>query len=171
MPRFRVVDNDDVDALDSANKGIARVLDPEIHRIERDQLSIGHLLANTALQVRLNIAEEQQSGTFRFVRYFRLKVSEDVQMRVHRLSDVQIVLVTTAPAKRLAVFNSFDVVRVDATTLKNFLLSKVTTYDCDDAYFGKKAGRDRKVRGGAAKHLVAFTKRSFDLVISNRTDN
>jgi hypothetical protein len=71
---------------------------------------------------------------------FRLKVSEDVQVGVERVSDVQIVLVTTAPTKRLAVFDSLDVARADAATIENFLLGEVAAYDGNDTDVGEKAG-------------------------------
>jgi hypothetical protein len=116
------------------------VLDPQIHRIERHEFRVGHLLSDTALQVGLNVAEEQQPRTFRVFRQFRLKVCEDVQVSVECLRDVQIVLVTTAPTKRLAVFDSLDVARVDSASLKNILLGEVAAYNGNDTDFREEAG-------------------------------
>jgi hypothetical protein len=100
-----------------------------------------------------------------------LKIGEDVQVGVESLSDVQIVLVTTAPTKRLAVCDSFDVVRVDAATVKNVLLGEVAAYDGNDTDSREEAGRDRKMRGRTAEHLLRFTKWGFDCVISNRSND
>ena len=97
----------------------------------------------------------------------RLKVGEDVQIREKCVSDVQIVLIATAPAERLAVCDSFEVARADAATVKDFLLGEIAADHADYADVGKEARRDRKVRGRAAQHLVTFTERGFDAVISN----
>ena len=57
---------------------------------------------------------------FRFLGKLWLKVGEDIQLRIERMGDVEIVIVTPAPAKRLAVFNFFEIARTDAAALKYF---------------------------------------------------
>ncbi len=54
-------------------------------------------------------------------------------------------------------------------SIKDFLLirAEVATDDADDAYIREETCGDREVRGGATKHLFAFTKGRFDGVERN----
>ena len=126
---------------------------------------------SAALEIRLNVAEKQQSRLFRFSRDLGLKVCEDVQVRVERVGGVQVVIVTTSPAKRFAVFDALEIVRADAATLKHFAVVEVAANHTDDTYICKKACGDGEMRSRTAKHLLAFTKRGFNGVVCNRSDN
>ena len=77
---------------------------------------------------------------FGLLGYLWLKVGKDVQLRVERVGNVQIVLVTASPAKRFAVLDSFEVARTDSATFKHFLLREIAADNADDADVGKEAG-------------------------------
>ena len=64
---------------------VARVLDPEVHRVERGELRPGALLANVALEVRLDVGQEQQVR-LRASGELRLEVAEHAQLRVERVA-------------------------------------------------------------------------------------
>ena len=88
----------------------------------------------------MNVAEKQQSRTFRLVGYLWLKVGKDIQLSVERMSDIQIVFITTAPAEGLAVCDSFEVARADSAAVKNFLLGEITADDANNTDVSKEAG-------------------------------
>jgi hypothetical protein len=147
------------------------VLDPQVHRVERDEFRAGHLFAHAALEIRLDVAEKQESRLFRLFRNLRLKFGEHVQVGKESVRDVQVVLVFAAPPERLAVLDSFEIVSADAARFKHVDVGEITANNADDAHVSKEAGRNGKVRGRAAKHLLALTERSFNCVVRDRTND
>ena len=148
------------------------MLDPKVHRVERDQFCVRHLLAHAALEIRLNVAEKQQSRIFRLVGDLWLEVGKDIQLGVERVSDVQVVVITTVPSETFCRPAILSRSRVPMPRLSNTsLLGEITTDHTDDTDVRKEAGGDGEVRGRTAKHLVTFSKGGFDGVVSNRSNN
>jgi hypothetical protein len=53
---------------------------------------------------------------------------------------VQIVIITSDPAKRLAGFDLLEITRADAATVKCFLVREIAADDADDTDAGKETG-------------------------------
>ena len=88
------------------------------------------------------LPKKQQSRFFRLFGYLWLEVRKYIQIGVQSVSDVEIVVVTTSPSKRLTVRDFFQVVRADATTFKHLLLGEVASDYTDDTYVSKETRGD-----------------------------
>ena len=119
----------------------------------------------------MDIAEKQEPRPPGFFRDFRLKLRKDVQVGKQRVGDVQVIVVTAAPAKRFAIFDAFKVTRGDAMFFENVDVVEVAADYADDTDVGKEAGGNREVRSGTAEHLVALAKGGFNCVVSDGTNN
>ena len=66
-----------------------------------------------ALPGRLDVPEKNQPRTFRLRRKFRFKAGKNIQLRLERMRDIQVVFVAAVPAKCLAIRNAFEIGSVD----------------------------------------------------------
>src|SRR5581483_2735950 len=122
----------EIDHFDRFLQRLARGIDPQIHRVESNQFRIRNLFANAALQIRLDVTEKNQTGILRAFGQLWLKTGKDIQMRVERMRNIQIVFVFPEPAKSFSVGNDFQIARIDLVSIKNraLLSAKVPADDC-----------------------------------------
>src|SRR6185436_18480976 len=99
-----------------------------------------HLFAHLALQLRLDVAEKDHPRALRLFGELRLEVCEDVELRVERVRSVEVEVVASAPEEGLALFDAFEVVRVDPALLEDphLLRAEVAADDADDAHVRKE---------------------------------
>ena len=151
---FGVVDQQDIDQLQRFREFLGRAFDPVIHGVAAGQAHTVHLAADIGLQRGLDVGQEQKLGVFVLFRNLRVESLEYVQVGEVGLRLVEVVGVGSAPAKGLAL-GALDAARVDAVLVEDILLlgTEVLAHDGDDAHLGEVAGRQRKVRGGAAENI------------------
>jgi hypothetical protein len=76
-PQLRVVEQQAVAPLDRLQQVVPRGLDPEVHRVERDEGCLLALFAHLTLQGWLDVREEQQVTFARLLGELRLEVAKD----------------------------------------------------------------------------------------------
>jgi hypothetical protein len=170
---LRVVDDDDVDLAHGVPHPFGHGVDPVVHRVERDQLRARDLLAHLDLQVRLDVAEEDEARRPRRIGELRLEVGEDVELRVERVRGVEIEVVAPAPEEGAAGGDDFQIVRVDLVLAEDAELvsPEVAADDADDPHVREEARREREVRGRAAEHPLALAERGFHRVERDGADD
>ena len=113
-----VVDDQAVDLGDRRPQRVPGGLDPEVHRVEAAEVGAA-LGADLALQVGLDVGEEEGVGGLRALRELRLELGEDAEPGVLGVGDVEVVLVAAAPEEGLAARHPLDVVGEDAALLEH----------------------------------------------------
>jgi hypothetical protein len=103
LPRFGVVERDEVDMLEQLEHVVATAFDPEVHRVASDELGFGHLRQHVELQSRIDVAQEHERRVAELCRDLRTKIREHTEMRLECLGHVQIVAVPAAPPERRAL--------------------------------------------------------------------
>src|SRR5579862_5132663 len=116
-----VVDQENVDQLQSFAEFLKGALDPVIHGVASREADAVHLVANVGLQSGLDIGEEKEIGVFVFLRNAGLKFFEDVQVGESSLRFVQVVGVGAAPAESLAR-SAFQAADVDVVATEDLFL-------------------------------------------------
>ena len=103
LARLAVVERDHVDFLEQREQIGAPALDPEVHRVARDELRLAHLAQHLELQARIDVAEEDERRVAELLGDLRREVREHAELRLERLGRVEVVAVAAAPAERLAL--------------------------------------------------------------------
>ena len=157
----------------AAHERVARDVDPQVHRVERDEARLRQLRAHVALQVGLDVRQEQHVAGARALGQLRLEALEHAQLRVERLARVQVPAVLAAPEERLAAGDALDVGDVDAALAHHVELglAEVLADRADDADLVEERGGQREVHGGAAEHPLALAERRLDGVVGDRADH
>ena len=155
-----IVEQQAVDLADRGHERVARRLYPEVHRVERDEPGAVALGAHAALELGLDVAQEDDIRGLRRVRELGLEVAEDVELGVVGVRDVEVVLVVAAPEEGLAALDVLDVARLDAASMQHLelVLAEVVADRPDDADVGEEARGEREMHGGAAQHPVALAE-------------
>jgi hypothetical protein len=99
-----------------------RGLDPQVHRVQADDARIRALLAHLALQVGLDVGQEDHVRRPGRPRQLGLPVGEHVELRVVGVAGVEVVLVLARPEEGLAARDVLDVVDVDAARAQHVVL-------------------------------------------------
>ena len=97
-----LVDQQQVDMHQGAQQRFALAGNPEVHGVAGHQLRCPDLAENLQLQFGVDVAQENVLGFPVSLGKPRVKRLEDVQVRRQRLGLVQIVVVASLPAERLA---------------------------------------------------------------------
>ncbi len=97
-----VVEQHAVDRLDHAQQRLAGGVDPQVHRVQRDEAGALALLAHAQLQIGLDVREEQHVALARGLGELGLELGEDPQLGVVGVGGVEVVVVVPAPEERLA---------------------------------------------------------------------
>ena len=152
---------------------LVRDVDPEVHRVHRDEPRGRALLAHVALQVGLDVAQEQHLGVARGGRELRLEVLEDVEVRLQRVALVDVAVVAAGPEERLAAGHVLDVVGQHPAVVQDrvLLLAEVVAHRPDDAGLGELRRGEREVHGRAAEQPVAAPGRGLDGVEGDGSDH
>ena len=159
-----VVDDQAVDLGDRRQQRVLGRVDPEVHRVQAAEARAVALGADLALQVGLDVGEEEGVGRLRLRGELRLELAEDAELGVLGVGDVEVVLVAAAPEERLAALDPLDVAGLHAAALQHLELggAEVVADRADRAHLGEEAGGEREVDGGAAQHAVALPERGLD---------
>jgi hypothetical protein len=128
---------------------------------------------NSALEIGLDVPEEQHVRAPRGLGELRLEVGEYPEARVVGVGHVEVGLVVAAPEERLAALDAFDVADVDAARAKELhvLLAEVVAHRPDYVNVGEEARREREVDRRAAKHPLSLPERGADGVERDRADD
>ena len=103
LPRLAVVERDEVDVLEQLEQIGAAALDPEVHRVARDELRLLDLAAARRAAAADRCCARKTNGALRNCSgIFGREVREHAEVRLERLGRVEVVAVAAAPAERLA---------------------------------------------------------------------
>ena len=168
-----VVEDHAVDAVDGADQRLVRDVDPQVHRVQRNEARVGALLAHLALEVGLDVGEEEDVGGRGGVRQRRLEVLEDVEVGLQRVADVDVALVAPGPEERLAAGHVLDVVGDDATGVQRRVLrlAEVVADRPDHAGVVEERGGEGEVDRGAPQQPVAAAGLGLDGVKGDGSDD
>src|SRR5262249_35077469 len=77
-------------------------LDPEVHRVARDELRLRDLRQHVQLQAGIDVAEEDERRAAEPFGDLRREVGKDTEVRLERLGHVEVMAIPPAPAERSA---------------------------------------------------------------------
>ena len=131
------------------------------------------LLAHLALEVGLDVGEEDDVGGRRGLRQRRLEVLEDVEVRLQRVADVDVALVAPGPEERLAAGHVLDVVGDDAARVQRLVLglAEVVADRPDHARVGEERGGEREVHRRAPSSRSRLPGLGLDGVKGDGSDD
>ena len=132
------------------------------------------LLAHLALEVGLDVAEEQHLGVARRRRELRLEVLEDVQVGLQRVALVDVAVVAAGPEERLAAGDVLDVVGQHAAAVQDRRTPPRRSRRRPGRRSASRANCDageREVHRGAAEQPVAAPGRGLDGVEGDGSDH
>jgi hypothetical protein len=100
-------------------------------------------------------------------------VLEDVEVRLERVTDVDVALVAAGPEERLAARHVLDVVGDHAARVQRgvLLVAEVVADRPDHAGVGEERGGEREVHRRAPEHPVALPGLGLDGVERNGSDD
>jgi len=130
----------------------------EVERAEPGRLTLG---ADLALEVGLDVGQEQHVRVARVLRELRLELAEHVQLGVVCVGGVEVVVVMPCQKKVLPSGDSLDVLGDHASPLerRELIRAEIVAHRPHYPNLGEEAGREREVHGGAAEHALALSER------------
>ncbi len=172
LPRFAVVQDEQIDPRQERVEVLARRLDPKIHRVGDDKARLAHLVEHMRLERRRDVGEKHEFRFPKIFRQLRLEIFEDIERDRFCLPRVQIPRVFARPAKRLARTRCTPVASMlrDLPEFK-FRFGKIVTHDSDQLDRCKKTRADRGVGSGTAELIGVFLDRCFDGIERDGTNN
>ena len=131
------------------------------------------LLAHRALDVGLDVGEEQHSLARARAESFGSKVLEHAEARLERLARVEVPAVLAGPEEGLAAGDVLDVRDVDAAGAQHVELglAEVVADRADDADLVEERRGQREMHGGAAEHPLALAERGLDGIEGDGSDD
>src|SRR5215212_156353 len=125
------------------------------------------------LQLRLDVREEQHVRVPLALVELRLEIGEDVELRVARFGDVQVIAVLAAPEKCLRAGDALKSVEIDVAPLKHrrVVLREVVADDRHEIDLGEKRRGDGKIRRRSADAAVHFSERGLQSVKRDAADD
>src|SRR5215203_2796435 len=150
----------------------AATLDPEIHRIARNELRLLDLLEYIELESRIDVTEKHERSVPELLRDFRAEARKHAEVCLECLRGVEIVTIASTPSERLAVsvLESGEVYAARGKWLEFF--DWVVGADDADHLNGREQARRRgKECSRAAEHIIGFAERSFYGIERDRSDN
>src|SRR4051812_33184862 len=168
-----VVEDHAVDEPDRAHERLVGDVDPQVHRVHPHEPRRRALLAHTALEVGLDVREEDDVRARRGLRQRGLEVLEDVEVGLERVADVDVALVAPGPEERLAAGDVLDVVRDDPARVQRGVLhlAEVVAHGADDARLVEERRGEREVHRRAAQQPVAPAGLGLDGVEGDGPDD
>jgi len=147
--------------------------DPEVHRVEAREPRPLALLAHVALEIGLDVGQEERLRVDRALRELRLEVGEDVELGVEGVADVEVPLVLTRVEEGLASLDVLDVLGVHLVAAQHLVLAlgEVVAHRPHHADVAEVGRGEREVHGGAAEGALALPKGGLDRVKGDRTDD
>ena len=156
-----VVEDHAVDLRDRRDERVAGDVDPEVHRVQRDELRPPHCRRTLSCSAGRMFARNSTSASLRGLRELGIEGLEDVEVRLERVARIHVVAVDAAPEERLATLDVLDVVGVDAARVQDRVLvvAEVVADGPHDADLVEERRGQREVHGGAAEHALASAVR------------
>ncbi len=172
LPDLRLVDDDDVDVPDHFPQQLRTPPDPEVHRVERDDLRFAHLGQDVQLQFRIDVPEEDVAGFPVRRRKDGGEILEHVQVRFHRVGDVQVVLVIPLPMEGDPI-RDLQPLEVDPPGGEHVErpLREIPSHDRDEAHGRQVARRQGEVGRRPADHAIHLAEGRLDAVERHRPDD
>src|ERR1035438_8542558 len=99
---FAIVDQQEVPLLEGFEQRRAEVVDPVIHGVAAGELDVAHLVAHAALQIGLDVAQEEIRLGAVALRQLGIEIREDVEIGPQGHAVVHVRRVLAGPEKRLA---------------------------------------------------------------------
>ena len=173
LANLRVVHEDGVDLLDdfAQDRFGLGISDPEIHRVQADEFRLADLLEDVELQRRHDVRQIDELGVLIRLGQLRLEIGKDVELRVDRVGDVEVVAVVPDPAERRAVLLPLQAIEIDLfrTEPADIFFRKVGTDRPDQLHGREQARGKRKKRRRAPQDVIDFTEGRLDVVERHRT--
>src|SRR5207253_6954158 len=173
LARLAVVDRHDVDLGQHAPERVALALDPEVHRVQRDQpRSLLHLAQHVQLELGIDVGQEDEVRSPKALAEDRPELCEYVQLGLEGLRLVEVVPVFAGPPERAAL-RGLEPGDVHAAVLEELQmrLGEVLPYRRHDVHGGEEARRVREISRGAAERLLHLAERRLDAVERDRADD
>ncbi len=173
LAQLGVVEDQAVDVLDRPHEVLAGGVDPQVHRVERDEARVGQLAAHVELQLRLDVRQEQHVAGARALGQLRAEPLEHAELRVERLPGVEVPAVLAAPEEGPPSGDALDVRDVDAAAAHHVELglAEVLPDRTDHAHLVEERCGQREVDGRAAEHPLALPERRLDGVEGDRSNH
>jgi hypothetical protein len=165
--RLAVVDEEEIPLLQRFQERRPEVVDPVVHRVAAGEPDGRHLRADVALEVGLDVAEEEIRLGPVMLGKFGVEVGEDVELGPQSGAVVHVGRVDARPEEGLASGYALEAGEVDVAGGQEVgvLLVEVISDDPDDADGGEVARGERDVGRSASEHPIDFSVRRFDAVI------
>ncbi len=173
LRRFRIVHDQEVGATHDFAELFPLRLDPDVDRVDEDELGRGELVEHGQLQVGADVAEHHVRHRLLKFREARLEALEDVELEVLGVAAVVIFVVAAAPSEGPTGLVELESRKVDAA-LGEFLAVAVAEVVADDAHdVGRRevTGGEAGVRRAAAEDTFAGGVRGDDAVVGDGTDD
>src|SRR6185437_10469633 len=118
-------------------------LDPEVHRVARDELRLRDLREHPELQARIDVAEEDERRAAELLGNLWPEVREYPEMRLERFRGVEVVTVAPTPAERepVGAFESREIDRPLREGALQLLHRVVGAHDADELHGREMARR------------------------------
>src|SRR6266850_1798227 len=172
LARLALVDAHDVDLADDVDEGLARVLDPVVHGVERHDPWPPHLRQRRQLDLGIDVREEDELAVGVGLGDLWTPVTEDAEIGVDRLGRVVHEVVDAAPAERSTAPvldpGDIDTAGAQATEVG---LAKVIANDADEADRRVQRRGHREVRRRPTQHAVLRREGCPHIVVRERADD
>ena len=169
---FAVVDEEEVPLLEGFEQGGAEIVDPVVHGVAAGEMDVAHLAAHAALQIGLDVTEEEIGLGAIALGQFGIEIGEDVEICAQRFAIVHIGRVLAGPEKRLAG-DAIEAGEIDLARRQKIdvFLREILADDADDFDLRVIRGGEGDVGARSAEHAVYFSMRRFDAVIGNGSND
>ena len=150
----------------------AEIVDPVVHGVAAGEMDVGHLGADTALEIGLDVAEEEvRLGTVAF-RELGVEIGEDVEIGLEGLAVVHIGGVFSGPEEGFTG-NAVETGEIDIPGGEEFdvCLGEIFADHADDLHGREIGGGKGDVGAGSTEHAIDFSMGRFHAVISNGSNH
>ena len=129
-----------------------------------------HLLAHAALQLGLDVPEEQVRLAAVRCGQLGIEVREDVEVGPQGRAVVHIRGVHARPEKRFSAGHPLQAREIDLAGREQVgvLLREIVAHHGDDLHGREVAGGEGDIGGGPAEHAIDFSVRRFHAIVSDR---
>ncbi len=171
LTRLGIIERHEIDVAQEIQDVGAPALNPEVHRVARDEFRLLDLAQDIQLQARIDVGEEEIGRRAKLFRNLRAEVREHTEVSLECLRGIEIVSVATTPAKRLPL-GALQSAEVDATLLERVELFDgiVGTYHADNAHLREMACRRGEESRRAAEDIVRLSEWRFNGVERDRAN-
>ncbi|MNX84360.1 hypothetical protein D3C86_1161530 [compost metagenome] len=172
LTRLALVEQGDVDPLEGLDQRSALARDPEVHGVADHELGALHLVEHQALELGIDVTQEEVLALGVGLGELGLEVREDVQVRHEGVRRVEVLIVEPLPAEGLAL-DPLQALDVDAAAAEQLdvLFGEVGADNAHEVDGREEARRHGGVGGGSAERLDHFSARRPDRIQRDRSDD